>query len=191
MLIHHFPGARFGEAGDAKETLDQLWKTRWDILVLEISMPGTSGVEILAHIKEAQPKLPVLVLSMHSEDRYALRSLEAGAAGYVTKDRALAELLAAVETVLAGGKYVSNAVAEKLAGRRSGRVLKLPHERLSNREYALLRLLVAGNPAKIIARELSVSPQTISTHRTRMLKKLGLRSTTELIRYAIENQLVD
>jgi len=191
MLKDHFPGARFGEAGTSQETLDQVWKRRWNILVLDISMPGPSGLEILARIKETQPKLPVLVLSMHPEEQYALRSLEAGAAGYVTKDRAPAELVAAVETVLAGGKSVSNAVAEKLAGRLSGQTLKGPHERLSNREYAILQLLVSGKPAKIIARELFVSPQTISTHRRRMLEKLGLHSTAELIRYAIENRLVD
>jgi len=191
ILTHHFPGPRFGEAGTSQETLDQIWKSRWDILVLDISMPGSSGLEILARIKEAQPKLPVLVLSMHPEEQYALRSLEAGAAGYVTKNRSPAELVAAVKTVLAGGKYVSPAVAEKLASHLSGQTMKLPHERLSNREYEILHLLVSGKPAKIIAQELSVSAQTISTHRGRILKKLGIHSTAELIRYAIEHRLVD
>ncbi len=191
MLAESFSGAMFGEAGTAQETLDQLWKGPWDILVLDVTMPGCSGLEVLHEITRAQPKLPVLVLSMHPDEQYALRVVEAGAAGYISKDRASAELVAAVKTVLSGGKHYSPAIAEKLVNHLGGQGLKLPHERLSNREYEILRLLASGQPAKAIARELSVSPQTISTHRARILKKLGLHSTAELIRYAVQNRLVD
>jgi len=191
MLKDHFPDARFGEAETSQETLDQLWKTSWDILVLDISMPGPGGLEILARIKEALPKLPVLVLSVHPEEQYALRALQAGAAGYITKDKASAELVVAVKKVLAGGKHVSQAVAEKLAGHLSGQKLKLPHERLSNRELEILRLIAVGIPTKSIAVQFSVTSQTISTHRSRILKKLGLHSTAGLIRYAIQHRLID
>jgi two-component system invasion response regulator UvrY len=190
MLTDHFPGARFGEAGTAEETLAQAGK-RWDMLVLDISMPGLSGLEILARIKKSQPGLPVLVLSVHPEEQYALRTLEAGAAGYITKARASAELIAAVEKILSGGKHFSPAVMAKEVSHLRGQAVKLPHELLSNHEYEILRLIGSGHSMKQIARQFSVSPQTISTHRSRILKKLGLRSTAELIRYAIENRLVD
>jgi len=191
MLAERLSGAMFGEAGTAQETLDQLRKGPWDILVLDVTMPGRSGLEILHEISRAQPRLPVLVLSMHPDEQYALRVLKAGAAGYISKDRASAELVAAVKTVLSGGSHCSPAVAETLVSHLSGKALKLPHDRLSNRQFELLRLLASGKPAKAIARELSVSAQTISTHRARILKKLGLHSTAELIRYAVQNRLVD
>jgi DNA-binding NarL/FixJ family response regulator len=191
MLTERFSGAVFGEAGTAQETLDQLREGPWDILVLDVTMPGRSGLEILHEISRAQPRLPVLVLSMHPDEQYALRVLEAGAAGYISKDRASAELVAAVKTVLSGGRHCSPAVAETLVSHLSGKALNLPHERLSNREFELLRLLASGKPAKAIAREVSVSAQTISTHRARIVKKLGLHSTAELIRYAVQNRLVD
>jgi DNA-binding NarL/FixJ family response regulator len=191
MLADHFPGARFGEAGTSQETLDQVRKRPWDILVLDISMPGPSGLEFLARIKQAQPKPPVLVLSVHPEDQYALRALEAGAAGYITKDKASAELVAAVKTVVAGGKHVSHAVVQKLAARLPGQTVKLPHESLSNREYQVVRMIASGQSLRQIAQQLSVSPQTISTHRARILEKLGLQTTAALIRYAVQNKLVE
>jgi two-component system invasion response regulator UvrY len=189
ILARHFLGAEFGEANTAQGALEQVWKQPWSVVVLDVSMPGRSGVEVLKEIKSAQPRLPVLMLSMHPEDQYAVRVLQAGAAGYVTKLGAPQELVQAIEKVLSGGKYISPATAEKLVNRMHSGAGLAPHEKLSNREFQILRLLASGKPVKAIAADLSVSVQTVSTHRTRTLKKLGLRTTSELIRYAMDHRL--
>jgi two-component system invasion response regulator UvrY len=191
ILANRFAGAVFGEAETAQTALEQVWNHIWDIMVLDITMPGRSGLEIINNIKQVQPKLPILVLSMHPEEQYAIRVLEAGAAGYLAKIKAPAELVEAIEKILAGGKYISPAIAEKLVNHLQTRSPRRPHERLSNREYEVMRLIASGKSMKNIAQELSVSPQTISTHRARMLKKMGLRSIAELIRYAVENKLIE
>ncbi len=191
LLTKEYPTAEFGEVDTAQATLEQVWKHTWDVVVLDVTMPGRSGLDVLKEIKQCQPKLPVLVLSMHSEEQYAVRVLKAGASGYVTKVRAGAELVMAVKKVLAGGKYISAAVAESLADHLGPGEDLPPHERLSNREYQILRMIASGQSIKAIAAELSLSLQTVSTHRARMLKKMGLRRTAELIRYALENKLVD
>ena len=191
ILAERYPGAAFGEAASSQSALEQVWKAAWDVMVLDITMPGRSGVEILKEIKQAQPNLPVLMLSVHPEEHYAVRVLEAGAAGYLTKLQAPHELVEAIKQVLAGGQYISPRIAEQLVDRLRQGEQRPPHQRLSNREFEILKLIAAGKSMKDIAHELSVSPQTVSTHRSRILKKMGLLTTAALVRYAVENKLVD
>jgi len=165
--------------------------TDLDLLILDISLPGRSGLDALAEIRKKRPQLPVLVLSMHPEDRYALRALKAGASGYVTKASAAEELLGAVRKVCSGGRYVSRAVAEMLADGLARPFDKLPHESLSNREIQVLCMIAAGKAVTEIATEISLSVNTVNTYRARILGKLEMRSNPELIRYAIEHKLLD
>jgi two-component system, NarL family, invasion response regulator UvrY len=191
ILAERFPKADFGEADTAQAVLDLVWKRQWDLLVLDISMPGRSGLDILRDVKQAQPRLPVLVLSMHPEDQYAVRVLKAGAAGYLSKANVPEEIVRAVTKVLAGGRYVSAALAERLASALSNGGTKPPHEMLSDREFHVLRRIAAGKTVKEIAGELNLSVQTVSTYRARVLMKLHLRTTAELIRYALDHRLAD
>jgi DNA-binding NarL/FixJ family response regulator len=165
--------------------------TDLDLLILDISLPGRSGLDALTEIRKERPKLPVLVLSMHPEDRYALRALKAGASGYVTKASAAEELLAAARKVISGGRYVSRAIAEMLADDLARPFEKLPHENLSNREIQILGLIASGKALKDIATEISLSVNTVNTYRARILDKMGMRSNADLIRYAIEHKLVE
>jgi two-component system invasion response regulator UvrY len=191
ILAEEFKKAIFGEARNATEALDLVWKENWDIAVLDITMPGRSGLEVLREIKKSKPKLPVLVLSMHPENQFAVRVLKRGAAGYMTKESASAELVGAVRKVLAGGRYVSNSLAEKLATYLANDNQKPPQELLSDREFQVLRLIASGKIVSEIARELSLSVKTISTYRTRILEKMGLRNNAELMHYAMQHQLVE
>jgi two-component system invasion response regulator UvrY len=191
ILIERFPEAAFGEADAAQSVLDLVWKSQWDLLVLDISMPGRSGLDILKDVKQAQPRLPVLVLSMHPEDQYAVRVLKAGAAGYLTKINAPEEIVRAVTKVLGGGRYVSAALAERLASELSTGGAKTPHEALSDREFHVLRRIADGKTVKEIAGELNLSVQTVSTYRARVLTKLHLQTTAELMRYALHHRLAD
>jgi DNA-binding NarL/FixJ family response regulator len=191
LLIEHFPQADFGEADTAQGVLDRVGKRRWDLLVLDISMPGRSGLEVLKDLKQAQPGLPVLVLSMHPEDQYAIRVLRAGAAGYLSKVNVPEEIVRAVTKVLAGGRYVSAALAERLAVELSTGSSNPSHEALSDREFQLLRRIAAGRTVKEIAGEWNLSVQTVSTYRARVLTKLHLHTTAELIRYALDHRLTD
>jgi len=191
ILAEEFKKAIFGEARNATEALDLVWKENWDIAVLDITMPGRSGLEVLREIKKSKPKLPVLVLSMHPENQFAVRVLKRGAAGYMTKESASAELVGAVRKVLAGGRYVSNSLAEKLATYLANDNQKPPQELLSDREFQVLRLIASGKIVSEIARELSLSVKTISTYRSRILEKMGLRNNAELMHYAMQHQLVE
>jgi len=191
ILARHFLDARFGEAETAESALEHVRNRAWDIMVLDVTMPGRNGLEILKEVKKVRPTLPVLMLSMHPEEQYAMRVLQAGASGYITKIRAPHELVEAVKKVMSGGKYISPALAENLANHIGHGAKRWAHERLSNREFQVLRLMASGKSAKNIAQELSVSAQTVSTHRARILKKLGLKTTADLIRYAVENNLID
>ena len=191
ILAEEFKKAIFGEARNATEALDLVWKENWDVAVLDITMPGRSGLEVLREIKKSKPKLPVLVLSMHPENQFAVRVLKRGAAGYMTKESASAELVGAVRKVLAGGRYVSNSLAEKLATYLANDNQKPPQELLSDREFQVLRLIASGKIVSEIARELSLSVKTISTYRTRILEKMGLRNNAELMHYAMQHQLVE
>jgi DNA-binding NarL/FixJ family response regulator len=191
VLADEFPAAEIGEAKDEQQTLDLAWKQKWDIVVLDITMPGRGGIEVLKEIKQARPKTPVLILSMHPEEEYATRVLKAGASGYITKANASKEVVGAIQKIVAGGKYVSSALAEKLATAVQLGAESQPHERLSDREYEVMRRIAMGKAVKEIASELSLSVQTVSTHRARLLKKMGLSNNAEVMRYAIRNKLVD
>jgi two-component system invasion response regulator UvrY len=190
VLAERHPTAELGQAATAAEGLEQVARDAWDLVILDLSMPGRSGLDVLKEMREARPGLRVLVMTMHAEEQYALRAFRAGAAGYLTKGSAEEELLTAVEKVLGGGKYVSAALAEVLAGALGGATAR-PHEELSDREFQVLRMIGAGRTVKQISVELHLSEKTISTYRTRMLEKLKLETTSELVRYAIVNGLAD
>jgi two-component system invasion response regulator UvrY len=180
-----------GEATNGQEVLDKVRAEPWDVVVLDISMPDRSGLDILKQLRSERPKLPVLVLSMHSEDQYAMRVLKAGASGYLTKDSAPDELVKAIRKVVSGGRYVSSFLAEKLAFEIGTDSSRLPHETLSDREFQVLRLIAAGKSVTEIAAELYLSVKTVSTYRARMLEKMNLGTTAELIHYAVQNHLID
>src|SRR6266699_3212639 len=168
ILADEFRRADFGEARNAQEALARVWKEKWDVVVLDITMPGRSGLEVLRGIKNAKTKVPVLVLSMHPEDQFAMRVLKSGASGYMTKESAPEELVRAVKKVLGGGRYVSAALAEKMASYLAIDTPNAPHERLSDREFVVLRMIASGKTVSQIAAELSLSVKTISTYRTRI-----------------------
>jgi DNA-binding NarL/FixJ family response regulator len=190
ILAEEFTRAEFGEATNAQEAIDRVWKENWDVVVLDITMPGRSGLEVLKEIKKSRPKLPVLVLSMHPEDQFAVRILKIGASGYMTKESAPNELVGAVKKVMAGGRYVSPSLAEKMASYLAIDVHTPPHERLSDREFLVLRLIASGKTPTAIAKELALSVKTISTYRMRILEKMNMSNNAELTHYAIQNRLV-
>jgi len=183
--------AEFGETADSRQTLEAVLKHPWDLVILDLSMPGRNGLEALKGIKIQRPTLPVLVLSMHPERQFAERAFRAGAAGYLTKASAGAELLRAVERILAGGRYVSATLGEQLASELSESGHGMLHEGLSDREFEILRLIASGRAVKEIAAELVLSVNTISTYRARILEKMKLQTTAELTHYAISNGLVE
>jgi DNA-binding NarL/FixJ family response regulator len=190
ILAAEFTRAEFGEAASAQESIERVWKENWDVVVLDITMPGRSGLEVLKEIKKSRPKLPVLVLSMHPEDQFAVRLLKIGASGYMTKESAPQELVGAVKKVISGGRYVSPALAEKMASYLAIDVQTPPHERLSDREFLVLRQIASGKTPTAIAKELGLSVKTISTYRMRILEKMSMSNNAELTHYAIQNQLV-
>jgi len=163
----------------------------WDVLVLDMSMPGRGGLDVLKDVRRERPLTKVLVLSMHPEDQFAVRLLKAGASGYLTKETAPAELVVAIRKILTGGKYISSTLAEKLAFDLDRDSDKPLHELLSDREFQVLRMLAAGRTVQQIADELLLSAKTISTYRARILEKLNLKSNAEMIRYAIHNRLIE
>jgi two-component system, NarL family, invasion response regulator UvrY len=190
ILGEAFPKATFGEAQTAPETVECVQRQPWDVVILDISMPGKSGLDILSDLKRLRPKLPILFLSMHPEEQYARRALRAGAAGYLTKESVPEELKGAVRRVVAGGRYVSATLAERLAyDLREGADTPI-HELLSDREFQVLRMIASGKTVKEIAEEICLSVKTVSTYRTRILEKTGMKTTAELIRYALQTQLV-
>ena len=191
ILDEEFPGAQITEATNGAEALELARKDQWTCIVLDISMPGRSGLDALRELKVSSPKVPVLVLSGHPEDQYALRVLKLGAAGYLTKDQAPEELVKALKRVLAGGKYITAALAEKLADQLQGETTRAPHELLSDREFEVLRGIATGRALKEIAAELSISEKTVSTYHTRLLEKMRLRSDAEVVRYALEHGLLN
>jgi two-component system invasion response regulator UvrY len=180
-----------GEASDGQEVLEQVRKNHYDVVLLDVSMPDRSGLDILKQLKIEKPELAFLMLSIHPEQQYAVRALKAGASGYLTKDRAPEELIAAIRAAASGKKYLSSSLAQELASELGKATEKLPHQTLSDREYSILLLIASGSTKGGIAQKLSLSPKTVSTYRSRILKKLGLNSDAELVRYAIENQLID
>jgi DNA-binding NarL/FixJ family response regulator len=191
ILTEQFQDAVIGEAQNAEELFGQMRKDRWDIVVLDVGMPGKGGLDALKDLKLLHPKLPVLVLSAYPEDQLALRMLKAGAAGYLSKDSAPNELVQAIRRILGGGRFVSAAVAELLASNLEAELEKPLHEQLSDREYQVLCLIAVGKSLKEIADDLSVSVSTVNTYRARILEKMQLKNNTELTHYAIENRLVN
>ena len=180
-----------GEADTGHKALELARKQHWDVVVLDITMPEKGGLEVLQELRRERPKLPILVLSAHPEDQLALRLLKAGAAGYLTKDKAPEVLLSAIRKVLHGGKYVSESLAEKAVLRLAFETTKPLHETLSDREYQVMRMIAAGKAIKEIAQELFLSGRTVSTYRGRVLEKMHMKTNAELIRYALHNKLVD
>jgi DNA-binding NarL/FixJ family response regulator len=180
-----------GEAQNGEDTLSQVRAQPWDVLVLDMSMPGRGGLDILKDVRRERPETRVLVLSMHPEDQFAVRMLKAGASGYLTKETATDELVKAVRKVMTGGKYISPTLAEKLAFDVDADSDRPLHDKLSDREFQVMGRLAAGRTVQEIADELMLSPKTISTYRARVLEKLGLKSNAELIHYAIGNKLVE
>jgi two-component system, NarL family, invasion response regulator UvrY len=188
ILSEEFEAATFGEAGNATEALEQIWKQKWDLILLDIAMYGRTGLDVLKEIRSSGSRIPVLILSAHPEEQYAVRVLKAGAAGYMTKESASRELCQAVRKLLNGGKYISAGVAEHLATEIQSRG-NVPHESLSNREYQVMLLIAAGRVPKEIGQELSLSTKTISTYRSRILEKLKLRNNAEIMRYVVDRKL--
>ena len=178
-----------GEASTGQETLKAVREGDFDVLVLDIAMPELSGMDVLKQLGSLKPGLRILMLSMYPEEQYAVRSLKGGADGYITKNNVADELVAAIRKVAQGGKYITLTLAEKLAATLGSEYIAEPHEMLSDREYQVMRKFAAGKSVKEIAAELSLSVKTISTYRTRILEKLDLRSTAEIIRYALERNL--
>jgi DNA-binding NarL/FixJ family response regulator len=178
------------EVADGREALSKIRNHDYDLMILDISLPGRSGLEILAEIKTLRPKLPVLILSMHPEEQYALRAFKAGAAGYLTKGSSAQELLAALDKISLGKKYVSAALAEALADRLGGDGPSLPHEQLSDREFQVMRLIAAGATPKKIAEDLMIGIKTVNTYRVRILQKMDMKCNADLTRYAIQQQLI-
>ena len=178
------------EAGNAAELLTLVRKRDPDVVLLDIAMPGRSGLEALKELRREHPKIPMLVLSIHSADEFAVRSIKAGASGYLTKDSAPEELVDAIRTVVAGRRYLTPSVAERLASAVESDVKGAPHEMLSDREFHVLRMLAAGKTNGEVAGELALSAKTISTYRTRTLRKMGMRTNAELAQYAVRHGLV-
>ena len=190
LLSDQFQGAAFGEAPDARQALELRRKKEWDMALLDIALPGKSGLDLLKELRAEWPRLPVLVLSAHPEDQFAVRALKAGAGGYMTKECAPEELAKAVRKILAGGRYVSSALAETLAMGVTKDLSCTPHETLSDREYEVMSRIASGRTVTEIGEELSLSPKTISTYRSRVLLKLRVKNSAAIVQYAIRNGLV-
>ena len=191
MLAEAFPNVVFGEAEDSRQALEAALSQLWDLIILDLSMPGRGGLDVLKELHAQCPKTPVLVLSMFSERQFAVRAFRSGASGYLTKASAGVELVKAVARILEGGRYVSAELADQLADEYCCPKVGLVHERLSNREFEILRLLASGRTVKQIAEDLSLSVSTISTYRVRVLEKMKMRTTAELMSYAFSYKLVE
>lgn len=179
------------EAQNGQEVLDQLEKTDCNVLVLDITMPDKNGLAVLQEVKAARPRLPVLILSMHPEDQFALRALKLGASGYLTKESAPEELVGALRKVVSGGKYISSTLAEQLVSEIASDSPRPSPERLSEREFQVLRMIAQGKTISQIAEEMHLSVKTVSTYRTRLLLKMKMKTNAELVRYAVQHGLVD
>jgi len=179
------------EARDGHEVMQRVRELDFDVLLLDLSMPGKSGMELIKQVKSERPRLRILVLSMHQEHQYAVRAIKAGASGYLTKESASSQLAAAIRKVACGGAFISAEVAEQLALGAMPQAEGLPHTALSDREYQVFRLLVSGKTVSDIGAELNLSVKTVSTHKARLLQKMGVANQTELVHYAIRHRLID
>ncbi len=190
ILLESLPFAEIHDVSDATDLLKLSIKEKWDIIISDISMPGCSGIEVLKQIKIHTPDVPVLMLSMHAPEQYAVRAIKAGASGYLTKESAPYELVTAVQQILSGKKYITSKVAEVLAGSLESYTNRLPHEQLSDREFEVLRMIVQGKTIAEIGEALSLSGNTISTYRLRILDKMNIRTNSGLVKYFMENNLM-
>ena len=191
ILREHFKEVEFGECEDARQGVAAVMSGSWDLVIVDISMPGRNGLDFIQDVKKGNPALPVLVVSAHAEKDYAIRALKLGAAGYVSKQGAGDVLVSAVKRVLSGGRYVSASLAEHLAGSLSGGVSEASHDSLSNRELQVLKMIASGMTLKEIGAELALSEKTIATYRARISEKMGLPTNVDLTRYAVRHGLVD
>lgn len=190
ILLEEFPSAEITETADAAALFLKVLRGEWDVVITDISMPDKSGLEVLQQIRREYPRLPVLILSAHSEDQYAIRALKAGASGYLCKDSASEELVTAIRRILLGKKYITSSLAEKLAFHLDQESDRPPHESLSDREFEVMKFLAAGKVVSEIASQLCLSVTTISTYRARILTKMNLKTNYDLTRYAMENNLL-
>jgi len=179
------------EAGNGQEVLDYVWKNEYDMILLDIGMPGMPALEVLKQVKNEKPRLPVLVLSMYPEDQYAVRFIRAGASGYLTKESAPEELITAIRKITAGRKYITSSVAEKLADEVEPDAEKPAHHTLSDREFEVFRLIASGKTVKQIADDLFLSMKTISTYRSRILEKMKMKTNAELMHYALKHHMLE
>lgn len=191
IIAETYGGIVIDEACNGREAINKVRETDYDVVLLDISLPDLHGLDVLKQLKSEKPKLPILILSIHPEEQYALRVLRHGASGYLTKDSAPDELIAAIQKVSSGGKYISHSLAEKLASNLNTDVEKPLHDILSDREYQVLCLIASGKATKDIAEELLLSVKTVSTYRSRILSKMAMKNNAELIRYGVQNQLID
>lgn len=191
IMSGHDDIAVAGEASEGAQALRKVSQDEYDLVMLDISLPDMNGLDVLGYIKKQKPTLPVLILSIHPEEKYAVRALRAGASGYLTKESARHELVQAIREVTSGGKYVSSSLAQRLVKELEVEYQKPLHESLSDREYQVLCGIASGKTVNKIATEMFLSPSTISTYRSRVLKKLGLETNADLTRYALENDLLD
>ncbi|HET6255945.1 MAG TPA: response regulator transcription factor [Puia sp.] len=190
ILLEEFPSAEITETADAASLFLKILREEWDVVITDISMPDKSGLEVLQQIRRDHPRLPVLILSAHSEDQYAIRALKAGASGYLCKDSASEELVTAIRRILLGKKYITTSVAEKLAFQLDQEGDRPAHESLSDREFEVMKFLASGKVVSEIASQLCLSVTTISTYRARILAKMNLKTNYDLTRYAMENKLL-
>lgn len=190
LIRDEFASAEIAEVGDAEELMAKVTGGDWDIVICDLSMPGRSGLDALRQIKQIYPSLPVLIMSMYDEDQYALRVLKAGASAYLGKDNVHENIIKAIRTVLLGKKFITPSIAEKLAEALETDINQLPHEKLSDREFDVFKLLAGGKTVSDIAEQLSLSVTTVSTYRARVLEKMNLKSNADLTRYALNNQLI-
>ena len=190
LITEEYPTAVIAEAGDVESLIILVIKEKWDLIICDISMPGRSGLEALEQIKEIDLALPVLMMSMHPEDQYALRVFKSGAAGFLSKDSVHEELLSAIRVIRNGRKFITPSVAERLAGALHIESMREPHEYLSNREFDIFKMLASGKSVSKIAEQLSLSATTVSTYRTRILDKMSMATNADLTRYAIEKKLI-
>jgi DNA-binding NarL/FixJ family response regulator len=180
-----------GEAGNVAEVMEKVQAERWDVVVLDVGLAGRSGLDLIPEIRKMRPEARVLVLTMFSEEQYAVRAIRAGAAGFLTKESAPDKLVDAVRRVASGGRFISPELAETLASMVAGEAAGKPHEQLSNREFEILKMIGSGKTVSQVADELGLSVKTVSTHRTRILKKMDMKTNAELTHYAVKNSLVD
>ena len=191
ILLERYPSAIIEEANDAEGLISKAIAGKFDVIISDLSMPGRSGLDVLSYIKQNFPDLPVLILSSYPEDQYAIRTLKAGASGYLSKETAPEELVKAVERVLQGRKYISSSIAEKMAENlEQGGERKTGYESLSDREFDVFKLIAAGKPVSEIAEQLSLSVTTVSTYRARILVKMGMKTNAEITMYCLQNNLI-